>query len=258
MALIELDFRSGALGFHEEVTVTLPDGPFTEKYPVLWLFHGANQDCTEWLRLSSIERYASKRGIAVVMPAGSNGHGNDMVYGMDYWTMINEELPCAVRALLPCLSDDPAKNFTAGASMGGYVAYKLCLNNPDKYAAAGAFGGALDIISILSGTAKDGHENLPDTFKFAFGSADNIKETAGDIIWLAGNLAKDGKCPPLWSLVGYSDFGYQQVSGACRKFKDAGAPVTDLYDEGEHSFDLWDRYVENFLDWLPLNKGGKE
>ena len=79
MAMIELDFRSQALGYHEEAVVILPDGPAGAKFPVLWLFHGANQDCTEWMRQSSIERYASKRGLAVVMPTVSNGHGMDNI-----------------------------------------------------------------------------------------------------------------------------------------------------------------------------------
>ena len=31
--------------------------------------------------------------------------------------------------------------------------------------------------------------------------------------------------------------------------------MTDLYGEGGHSFDLWDKYVETFLDWLDIPKG---
>ncbi len=250
-----MDFRSGALGFHEEVIVSLPDAPAEAPYPVLWLFHGANQDCTEWLRLSSIDRYANSRGLAVVMPAMSNGHGQDMVHGMNYWTMVNYELPAAMHYMLPCLSDKREENYTGGASMGGYVAYKLALNNPDKYCAAGAFGGALDIISILSGTANDGHVALSPTFANAFGDADHIRETDGDIIWLASKLAAEGRCPRLWSLVGIRDFGYRQVLGAVKQFKEAGCDMTDLYGDGGHSFDLWDKHVETFLDWLNIPKG---
>lgn len=256
MSQIELDYRSGALGYHEEVMVTLPDGDYKKPYPVLWLMHGANQDCTEWVRNTSIERYANKRGLAVVMPTYSNGMGCDMVHGFDYYTMLSEELPAAVRAMLPCLSADPAENFLGGASMGGYTAFKIALNNPDKYAACGVFGGVLDVVSVLSGTAEDGMEELPEAFKLAFGSAELIKDTNGDLIWLAAKLAKEGKCPPLWSVCGYQDFGYKQVTKSVAKLKAAGVNVTDLYDEGVHSFDLWDRYTEAFLDWLPL-KGGK-
>lgn len=250
MALIELDFRSQALGYHEEVVVTLPDMPGT--YPTLWLYHGANQDATEWLRQSSIERYANKRGLAVVMPTVSNGHGMDMAHGMDYYTMLADELPAAVRYLLPCLSRERDKNFTAGASMGGYVAYKIALNHPDDYCAAGAFAGALDIVNIVGGTAGD--RIKPNTFSNAFGTADDIRETESDIIWRAETLVKEGRCPRLWSLVGYNDFGYRQVLGANAKFKAAGADICEVYDEGTHSFDLWDRHVEPFFDWLGLKE----
>lgn len=260
MALIELDFRSRALGYHEEAVIILPDRPATEKYPVLWLFHGANQDCTEWLRLTSIERFAAKRGLAIVMPTVSNGHGMDMLHGMKYFTMLSEELPAAVHYMLPCLSKEREKNFTAGASMGGYVAYKLALNYPDRYCAAGAFAGALDIVGILSGNTHRPPSRGPiekDGFFTAFGTDENICETNSDIIWLCSNLVKEGKAPRLWSLVGNGDFGFSQVKGACEKFKAAGADISEFYDEGIHSFDLWDKYIEPFFDWLGLAKEEK-
>ena len=93
MALIELDFRSQALGYHEELMVMLPDRAPDKPYPVLWAFHGAGGDCSEWLRFSSVERYAAKRGFAVVLPTVSNGHGMDMAHGMKYFTMLSKELP---------------------------------------------------------------------------------------------------------------------------------------------------------------------
>jgi len=254
MALIELDFRSAALGYHEEVVVTLPDKAPDKPYPVLWLYHGASQDCTEWLRQTSIERYANKRGVACVMPSGSNGHGMNMVHGMKYYDMLAYELPAFIHYALPCLSDKREENFTGGASMGGNVAFKMALNFPDKFAAAGAFGGALDIVSILSGTSKDGNEKLPATFTHAFPSADEIRGTKHDLIYTAAELTKKGLCPRLWSMVGNQDFGVLQVKGACEKMKALGVDITEVYDEGTHGFDLWDRYVEPFMDWLGLEK----
>ncbi|MBQ1357676.1 MAG: hypothetical protein IIY63_00485 [Oscillospiraceae bacterium] len=96
---------------------------------------------------------------------------------------------------------------------------------------------------------------LSPTFTNAFGSADNIRGTNGDLIWMASNLVREGRCPRLWSVVGNKDFGFRQVSGAVEKFRAAGCDITDLYGEGGHSFDLWDGYVESFLDWLDIPKG---
>ena len=255
MALIEFDFRSQALNYHEEVVMTLPDDmPEGSQFPVLWLFHGANQDATEWLRQTSIERYANKRGLAVVCPTTTNGFGMDMVHGFKYFTMLSEELPAMLHYTFPCLSKKREENFTAGASMGGYIAYKLALNYPEKYCAAGAFAGALDIVEIVRDFTSNNDSQI-DPFKLAFGSAEEIEGTNSDIIWLAGKLKEEGKeLPRLWSLVGLQDFGAEQVKGAVAKFKAEGVEIDDLYDMGTHSFDLWDRYVEQFFDWLKLPK----
>ena len=253
MALTELDFRSRALGYHEEVVVILPDTLRPEGCPVLWLFHGANQDCTEWLRQTSIERYANKWGLAVVCPTISNGHGMDMDHGMKYWTMLSRELPAAMHWLFPCFSRRREDNFTAGASMGGYVAFKLALNHPESYCAAGAFAGALDIVDINRHFGADAPRN--NTFRLAFGSAEAIEGTESDIIDLAAKLHDGGgQMPRLWSVVGEQDFGVNQVRGAAAKFKARGVPIDDFYDMGVHSFDLWDRYIERFFDWLKLPK----
>ena len=93
MAFIELDLRSGYLNSHEEVWMILPDEePPEDGYPVLWLFHGAHQDCSEWVRNSSIERFAAQRGLAVIMPTMLHSYGMDMKYGANYFSMVTKEL----------------------------------------------------------------------------------------------------------------------------------------------------------------------
>ena len=257
MALIELDFRSGAINYHEEVMVVLPDGQWKPPYPVLWLMHGGMQDCSEWLRQTSIERYANKRGLAVVMPTYTNGLGTDMVHGFDYYTMLSEEVPAAIRAMLPCLSKDPAENFVAGASFGGYTAYKLALDHPERYAAAGAFGGALDIEAILSLTANDGNTEVPRDITLAFGTAADIPGTVNDLFYLAARCREQGNVPKLWSVVGRQDFVYPSLTESLRKFREIGLTIDDYYTDGTHCFDTWDPFVEQFLDWLPLKGGNR-
>ena len=125
MAFIELDLRSGYLNSHEEVWMILPDEkPPKDGYPVLWLFHGAHQDCSEWVRNSSVERFANERGLAVIMPTMLHSYGMDMKYGADYFSMVTRELWPELHWMFPCLSQKKEKNFVAGASMGGYIAYK--------------------------------------------------------------------------------------------------------------------------------------
>ena len=62
-------------------------------YPTLYLLHGMSDDHTIWQRRTSIERYVSDMGIAVVMPTTHLGWYTDMAQGNRYWTFISEELP---------------------------------------------------------------------------------------------------------------------------------------------------------------------
>ena len=127
MAFIELDLRSGYLNSHEEVWMILPDEkPPKDGYPVLWLFHGAHQDCSEWVRNSSVERFANERGLAVIMPTMLHSYGMDMKYGADYFSMVTRELWPELHWMFPCLSQKKEKNFVAGASMGGDLPGTVC------------------------------------------------------------------------------------------------------------------------------------
>ena len=69
-----------------------------------------------------------------------------MEYGKKYWTFVSDELPQIARSFFH-LSDKREDNFVAGLSMGGYGAFKLALNHPDRFAAAASLSGALDIRS---------------------------------------------------------------------------------------------------------------
>lgn len=112
----------------------------------VYLLHGMSDDHTIWQRRTSIERYASKLGIAVVMPCTHLGFYTDTTYGMNYWTFISDELPKICREFFPQMSDKREDTLAAGLSMGGYGAWKLGLGASDTFGAAAALSGALDIV----------------------------------------------------------------------------------------------------------------
>ena len=78
MALLHVDFFSDVLGMCTAMDVILPEttrgqigmeGQASETHwKTLYLLHGMSDDHTIWQRRTSIERYASAKGIAVVMP----------------------------------------------------------------------------------------------------------------------------------------------------------------------------------------------
>ena len=100
MALINMQFFSKALNTNVTVNVILPEIPKKNEgvgspdgeYKTLYLLHGLSGDCNEWMRYSSIERYAKDYGIAVVMPSVGRSWYTDTAYDANYFTFV--ALPC--------------------------------------------------------------------------------------------------------------------------------------------------------------------
>src|SRR5690625_3305285 len=88
---VESDAASGAGA--DGIGSDAAGGPGTGGVPVLYLLHGLSDDCTIWERRTSIERYATEKGIAVVMPEVRRSFYADEALGEKYWTYVAEELP---------------------------------------------------------------------------------------------------------------------------------------------------------------------
>lgn len=107
MALIEYQFRSQALDMEQTVFIVLPESKRdTEvpsfhpsrlsspcRFPTVYLLHGTSQDESEWLRFTSVERYANQQGLALVTPSGQLSAYADMAFGEKWMTYIASELP---------------------------------------------------------------------------------------------------------------------------------------------------------------------
>lgn len=256
MALIQCHFFSEVLGLSTSMTVILPQetrGQIgmqgisgRDRHPTLWLLHGMSDDDTIWLRRTSIERYVSSLGLAVVMPQVHRSNYTDMVHGNRYWTFLSEELPRIARSFFP-LSDAREDNFVAGLSMGGYGAFKWALRRPNEFAAAASLSGALD---RRDDPAKRGHDS-----RLAFGDGE-IAGTENDLFWLLGECETAGTPKPkLYQCCGTEDFLYD---GNVR-FREAAQQTSFdyTYDEGpgSHEWSYWDAKIQDVLEWLPLRRG---
>ena len=97
MALMHVDFFSDVLGMSMNMDVILPQQTKGQigmegeagngRYKTMYLLHGMSDDQTVWQRRTSIERYVSRLGIAVVMPTTHLGFYTDTTYGMRYWRL---------------------------------------------------------------------------------------------------------------------------------------------------------------------------
>ena len=106
------------------------------KYKTAYLLHGMSDDQTIWQRRTSIERYVSEYGIAVVMPDGGLSFYTDMCYGLPYWTFFSVELPKICRSFFRRCQIE--KDTWQPECLWGYGAWKLGLGASETFGAAAA------------------------------------------------------------------------------------------------------------------------
>ncbi len=249
---LRCDFFSETLGLSTAMTVLLPqsgDGQIglpavrRERTPVLYLLHGISDDDTIWTRRTSIERYASQLGLAVVMPQAGRSFYCDEAHGNRYWTFLSEELPQLVADSFE-VSDRREDTFVAGLSMGGYGALKWALRRPERFAAAASLSGALDVSELaLSGW-------FSDAFRAVWGG----QGTAGTDDDLFALLARAdvGELPALWLSCGTEDFLLSESERFLEAATRRGVDVTREFPPGDHDWAFWDAQIQRVLDWLPL------
>lgn len=258
MALIHCDFYSDVLGLSSSMYVILPENTDTQigmknttgssRHKTLYLLHGLSDDHTIWLRRTSIERYVSELGLAVVMPAANKSFYTDMVHGDQYWTYISEEIPAKARSFFN-LSDKREDNFAAGLSMGGYGAFKLALAKPEAFSAATSLSGAVDIVSLIETNDVISEEG----WKLIFGNLDELKGSNNDLFHLADKVAASGKpAPKLYQWCGTEDFLYKDNLAFRDHAKKLGLDLTYEDSPGDHSWYYWDKKIQTFLEMLNL------
>jgi len=258
MALLHVNFFSDILGMCMQMDVILPqktsgqigmEGKGAEgKIPTLYLLHGMSDDHTIWQRRTSIERYVSEMGIAVVMPSTHLGWYTDMAHGNRYWTFISEELPFICRSLFNNLSDQREDTFAAGLSMGGYGALKLGLGASETFGAVAALSGGLDVTDICLNLRK---ELDGDLWLNTFGQYDQVENSDNDLFTLASKLKASSKAlPKVYMWCGTEDFLYQQNVKMRNHLQNLGFDLTYEESQGDHQWKYWDEKIQTVLNWI--------
>ena len=259
MALLQVFFHSEVLGKQVQANVILPQRSRgmigmnaienkVDTYPTLYLLHGMSDDHTIWERRTSIERYASEKGIAVVMPNGDLSWYTDMKNGAGrYFTFMSEELPAIMRDFVPKMSKKREETFIAGLSMGGYGAMKIALRCPETFGWAASLSGALNIEWLY-----ERHAVLATGI---FGTKETAVGGDDDVFALANRLAESGaEKPKVYMWCGTED-GLLRDSRALRELMEAkGYDLVYHESEGNHSWQYWDKWIQDILNWLPIGK----
>lgn len=143
-------FPSRILGRDYRYMVYLPKGYATaaERFPVLYLLHGAAGDEREWLDngklLAAMDSLIDGGEIApmvVVMPGHPQGWWVDGTRDKGETALLNELLPHAESHFR--VDAEPGLRLLGGISAGGYGALNLVLKYPERFAAAALLSPAV-------------------------------------------------------------------------------------------------------------------
>lgn len=256
MATMEFHFYSKALKRVTAVNVILPEihkkapgvGRAEGTYKTLYLLHGLSGDHTNWMRKTSIERYANQYDIAVVMPAVGRSWYTDTACGEKYLTFVAEELPTVCRSYFSGMSDKREDNYIAGLSMGGYGAMKIALTHPDAYCGCASLSGALDI-------ARRNRDRDLNEWRALFGfdlqSFDDLLGTEHDVFALVRkNHAAGIPFPKLFLWCGTEDHLLFNNHWMRDLLQELNIEHSYSESEGDHSWKWWDLHIQDVLKFF--------
>ena len=254
MALIQMNYLSKALFRTVPVYVILPADKFdadtdrylndeNHRYKTLYLLHGLLGNYIDWVSETRIQKWATEKNLAVVMPSGDNSfYFKSRTPWNDYGTFIGEELVEMTRRMFP-LSDKREDTFIAGLSMGGFGALRNGLVYSDTFSYVAGLSSAIHIFDDVS---EDANIGLFDNIEAASKTNMNPKVAALEM------LEEKRSIPNIYMACGTKD----DLMGANVRFRDFllenGIDVTWDEDDYGHDWDFWDSQIKKVLDWLPL------
>ena len=239
MAFLEVKIYSEALGMQTSVNVIIPErggDPAGPGFKCLYLLHGLSDDETIWMRRTSVERYADRYGICVVMPRADKSFYTDMKYGPRYYTYVAKELPCIIRNMFR-VSARREDNFVAGLSMGGYGALKIALRESDAFCAGAGLSSAVD--------TEWWAVNIPEIY----GEKPQIPPQ-DDLLRLAEAKSCDENRPKLFVAVGTEDGLLEQNRRLKAVLEKYNYNLVYRESPGNHNWEFWDEYIQYVLEWL--------
>lgn len=240
--LLDVAVLSPALGRRADLTLFTPPGhEDAAGLPIVILLHGVYGSHWAWARsglahLILAEMVAAGRTPPVVLAMPSDGlfgvgSGYLQRAGEDSERWIHEEVPAAVRRVLPAVDADDVS--VAGLSMGGWGALRLAGRHPETFRAA----VGMSPLSHLSQVAA----YAPEPLRAAHAPAVD-DDDLGDLL-----VRRAAELPPLRITCGVDD----ELIGSVRRLHarlDA-AGVRHKYAEagGGHEWDYWGAELRNAL-----------
>jgi diacylglycerol O-acyltransferase / trehalose O-mycolyltransferase len=268
--LFDLTVQSEAVAEPATVRLLVPTGWRDrrpgQRWPVLYLLHGAGGNHGDWTADADIQHWPELRQVLVVMPDGgevgfySNWY-NDGAGGSPRWESFHLD---DVRRLLELGYGAGARRTVAGLSMGGFGALLYAASRPGMFRAAASYSGPVHLL----------HPRWLEAWRMAIAEAPWLRGIWGDsdaqrIVWqahdpyhLAGRLRHlalyvscgDGNPGPLDPSGSPADPDEQLVhalnQSLTTRLKHVNADVVTSFYPGTHSWPYWERELHRSLPLL--------
>ena len=224
-----------------------PSGEEARNLKVLWLLHPEGGDCTDYERLTLVEKYAEACNFALIMPNMDNSIYMDMAHGAyQYFTYMTEELPPYIRSLMLVLPKERERNYVAGVEGGGYGAVKWALAQPAFFCGCASFSGELDIRTAVC--EKEADNSMSELWSAAFGWESYVTENVNDLVFQLSERKKRGEVIPKITLTNsVKDDSYERNAKAVERLKEQKIEIDYTADEAASGWDLWDKNLRDYL-----------
>lgn len=146
-----IEVMSQAMGRNIKNVVVKPQQYFYDvednnKYPVLYLLHGADGCYNDWSRKADLHRLADQYKVIIVCPDGQDSWYFDSPIDpkMQFETYVSKELVSYIDSHYRTIANRYMRAIT-GLSMGGHGALFLAFRHPDVFWSCGSMSGNMDI-----------------------------------------------------------------------------------------------------------------
>ena len=239
-----LNYRSDSLDREREALVYLPPGyeGGSQRYPVLYLLHGAGGDERTWVErqranviLDNLIADGRLEPLLVVMPYGYTtrlAEGQRRRGPADYKTDMEEFTVDFINDLIPQVESryrvvaDRAHRAIAGLSMGGGQSLAIGLSHPELFTAVAAFSSAMQIANNRD-----------------WGGIDMAAA-------LANAGAINGGLDLLWIGCGTEDTLFNVNKAFSEQLTEHGVEHTFRVTLGGHTAEVWSRYLHEVAPQL--------
>lgn len=238
-AVASITYKSTAAGKNRRAHVYTPPGyeSGTEKYPVLYLLHGAGDCDDSWTSvgrahdiLDNLIAAKKAKPMIVVMPAGHDSkfipmfgparEGQTAKFEDDFEKDLRPHIEKTYR--VKTAREDRA---VAGLSMGGAQTLSLFMSKPKDFSAVGVFSSGI------------------------FGQNADDREKANKEKIAAAAAAKDG-LKVFWFATGKDDFLLGTTKDTVALFKKCELPPEYKETDGGHTWINWQQYLNEFAPML--------